>query len=82
MENQAGDRGNIGNTQIERLIERALDAGALAGKVSGAGGGGFMMFIVRPEDRLDVIRALDAEGGNASPVKFTFRGSETSIANQ
>ncbi len=74
--------GNISNTQIERLIERALDAGALAGKVSGAGGGGFMMFIVRPEDRLDVIRALDAEGGNASPVKFTFRGSETWIANQ
>ena len=70
----------ISNPQIERLMETGLAAGAMAGKVSGAGGGGFLMFVVPPEMRLDVIRALNANGGNATPVKFTSRGVETWIA--
>jgi D-glycero-alpha-D-manno-heptose-7-phosphate kinase len=39
----------ISTGEIEKLYDKAMKSGALAGKVSGAGGGGFMMFIVPPE---------------------------------
>ena len=65
---------------IEDLYEVAIASGALGGKVSGAGGGGFMMFMVPPDDRLQVINALNAGGATASPVHLTSQGSETWIA--
>jgi D-glycero-alpha-D-manno-heptose-7-phosphate kinase len=67
----------VSNAQIDRLCEIAFANGALAGKVSGAGGGGFLMFIVPPEDRLGLITALDAAGGGAGAAKLTDRGCET-----
>jgi D-glycero-alpha-D-manno-heptose-7-phosphate kinase len=67
----------ITTDRIDRLYDVALTNGALAGKVSGAGGGGFVMFIVHPEDRLGLIDALNAAGGSAGPVKFAERGCET-----
>ena len=68
----------ISNDRIERLCEIAFANGARAGKISGAGGGGFLMFIVPPEDRLGLVTALNGMGGaEASPVKFTDRGCET-----
>lgn len=68
---------SVSNTRIDELYEIAVANGALAGKVSGAGGGGFLMFIVRPEDRHDLIEALHAAGADASPVKFTHIGCES-----
>lgn len=67
----------ISNARIEELRDIARANGALAGKVSGAGGGGFMMFIVDPEDRLQLIDALNAAGGRAARVKFGDGGCET-----
>jgi D-glycero-alpha-D-manno-heptose-7-phosphate kinase len=67
----------VSNERIDMLCWVAFAHGALAGKVSGAGGGDFLMFIVPPEDRLGVITALNAAGGQAGPVKFTDRGCET-----
>jgi D-glycero-alpha-D-manno-heptose-7-phosphate kinase len=67
----------VSNERIDQLCKVAFANGALAGKVSGAGGGGFLMFIVPPEDRLGVINALATAGGEAGPVKFTDRGCET-----
>lgn len=61
---------------IDRLFETAMSKGALAGKVSGAGGGGFAFFLVHPEHRFQLIEALNAAGGQASPAKFTSHGSE------
>ncbi|MDW8322999.1 MAG: dehydrogenase [Burkholderiales bacterium] len=52
----------ISNPQIEQIYELARAAGARAGKVSGAGGGGFMMLLVDPARRMDVIRALSGHG--------------------
>jgi D-glycero-alpha-D-manno-heptose-7-phosphate kinase len=63
--------------EIDKLVDVALQAGALAGKVSGAGGGGFIMFIVPPESRLAVVRALNAAGGQAAGVQFTMDGVES-----
>ena len=67
----------ITTERIETLCEIGFAHGALASKVSGAGGGGFLMFVVRPEDRLGLVTALSAAGGEAGPVKVTERGSET-----
>lgn len=67
---------NVSNDHIDTLYAAARGAGAIAGKVSGAGGGGFMMFMTAPEDRLGLVEALNASGGNASAVKFAETGSE------
>ncbi|MGH7110745.1 MAG: hypothetical protein ACREFK_09980 [Stellaceae bacterium] len=67
----------ISTARIDELYNLAIANGALAGKVSGAGGGGFLMFIVSPEDRLGLLDALGAAGVSAAPVKFTDRGCET-----
>jgi len=69
----------ISTGTIEKLYGEAMAAGALAGKISGAGGGGFMMFIVPPERRLKLIRALIQAGGSAEGVKLTANGVESWI---
>jgi D-glycero-alpha-D-manno-heptose-7-phosphate kinase len=67
---------SVSNSDIDRLMEVGLQAGAWAGKVSGAGGGGFIMLLSDPERRFAVINALNANGGEASAVKLTFEGVE------
>ncbi len=44
---------------IDQVYEKGMAAGAYGGKVTGAGGGGFVMFIVDPDRKDDVRRALD-----------------------
>lgn len=70
----------ISTAPMEALRAAAMAAGALAGKVSGAGGGGFMMFLVPPEKRVAVIAALREAGAEASGVHFTGRGAEHWVA--
>ena len=48
----------ISNSNIDQLYERAMAAGACGGKLCGAGGGGFLMFVVLPEHREAVRKAL------------------------
>ncbi len=67
----------ISTGAIERLHAIAMAHGALAGKVSGAGGGGFLMFIVPPQHRVALIDALNQAGGTASAVHFTGVGAES-----
>jgi D-glycero-alpha-D-manno-heptose-7-phosphate kinase len=69
--------GGISTEQIESLHRTAFAHGAIGGKVSGAGGGGFMVFIVPPERRVGMIRALNAAGGEAAAVHLTGRGAKT-----
>ena len=66
---------SISNAQIEESYEIARDAGMLAGKISGAGGGGFMMMLVDPVRRMDVMRAL-APRGQVSTCHFTKYGTQ------
>ncbi|MGC1301764.1 MAG: dehydrogenase, partial [Caulobacteraceae bacterium] len=61
---------------IDELFESAVAEGAWGGKVSGAGGGGFLMFCTDPENRYRLVSALNEAGGRASSVKFTFDGAE------
>lgn len=67
---------SVTNPTVEHLLEVALAAGARAGKVSGAGGGGFIMLLTDPERRYGLIRTLNGAGGQASAVKLTFEGVE------
>lgn len=63
---------SISNETIESIFKVALANGALHGKVSGAGGGGFIMFMIRPEKRVEVTRALNALDSNGYVVPFAF----------
>jgi len=65
----------VSNPKIDAVYDAAVRAGALAGKISGAGGGGFMMFLVPPEKRIDVTRRL-AEFGKVSSCHFTKQGAQ------
>jgi D-glycero-alpha-D-manno-heptose-7-phosphate kinase len=67
----------ISNPRIDELEGMARAAGAIGAKVSGAGGGGFMMFVVPTERRYQLITTLNKQGALAYPVKFTDAGSET-----
>lgn len=65
---------NISNDRIEKIYEAALAAGALGGKISGAGGGGFMMFYCPGTTRYAVSSALTAFGGEVRPFAFSPGG--------
>lgn len=75
-ENKKRSAKSVSNTHLEEIYGAAINAGALAGKVSGAGGGGFMIFFVPTERRMDVIRALDRFDGQASNCHFTKHGTQ------
>lgn len=66
----------ISNPDIEIIYETAMKAGALAGKVSGAGGGGFMMFFVDPMAKIKVVQELSALSGQVFNCHFTENGSQ------
>jgi len=66
----------ISTALIETMYVRGMSAGAMGGKVSGAGGGGFMMFLVPPPRRMQLIQVLNGAGGTATGVHFTSEGAE------
>jgi D-glycero-alpha-D-manno-heptose-7-phosphate kinase len=65
----------VSNPLIERVHAVALEHGAYAGKVSGAGGGGFMMFLADAASKPHLIRALAKEEGRVMTCHFTKSGS-------
>ena len=67
----------ISNEKINEIYEAAIKEGALAGKVSGAGGGGFMMFIVDPVKRPRVIKCLSEFSPSVSTCMFVEQGAHS-----
>lgn len=65
----------ITNPMIQEAFDTAIAAGAISGKVSGAGGGGFIMFMVDPVKKPDVIKALGTLPGFVMPFQFTEGGA-------
>lgn len=55
---------------IDEHYEAARKAGAIGGKLMGAGGGGFFMFYTRPQDRRRVLETMVARG--LRPLRFRF----------
>jgi D-glycero-alpha-D-manno-heptose-7-phosphate kinase len=68
---------NISNSNIEELYESAKKAGATGGKISGAGGGGFMIFYCPGNTRHAVKEALLQFGGEVKNYTFTKYGLST-----
>jgi D-glycero-alpha-D-manno-heptose-7-phosphate kinase len=60
--------------ELDAVYEAAKAAGAMGGKVSGAGGGGFMMFLVDPRRRHGVLTALEAYPGRFFASGLTTGG--------
>ena len=48
----------VSTNEIDRAYETAMKTGALGGKLLGAGGGGFLLLYVRPEEQRQVRKAL------------------------
>lgn len=67
----------VSNSSIDSIYQSGLDAGAVGGKILGAGGGGFVLFYVRPENQAAVRERLK----NLIEVNFAFdyQGSRVSL---
>ena len=66
---------HITNPIIQEAMDVAMSAGAKAGKVSGAGGGGFIMFVVEPTRKKEVEEALKRLNGFVMPFQFSDGGA-------
>ena len=68
---------SVSNPFLDAIYDDAIDAGAIAGKISGAGGGGFFMFFVPPDRRMALIRRLDKHNGQVMNFHFTAIGVQS-----
>jgi len=67
----------ISNSLMEEIYETAKAAGATGGKISGAGGGGFMTFYCPGTTKYKVIKALEKFGGQHRNYQFVEHGLTT-----
>lgn len=70
-----GTGGQVSTGSIDALYERGMNAGALGGKLLGAGGGGFLVFYVEPDARDSVRKAM----GDLLHIPFEFEDGGTSV---
>jgi D-glycero-alpha-D-manno-heptose-7-phosphate kinase len=68
---------SITNPEIDKLYSNVLSAGASGGKMSGAGGGGFMFFYCPGNSRHNVIKTLEQNGGHVKRYEFVNIGLQT-----
>lgn len=69
-----GMSAQVSNPDIDRIYEAGRRAGATGGKLLGAGGGGFMLFFVEPEQRAGLIKAMNTL--LHVPMRFDYLGSQ------
>lgn len=67
----------ISNPMIDTIYRAARQAGATGGKISGAGGGGFMFFYCPNNTRSQVVKTLETFGGQVKRYEFTTHGLNT-----
>ncbi|CAL1517638.1 dehydrogenase [Chitinophaga sp. MM2321] len=77
FENKKQMAKGITNTKLDEIYTAARNAGASGGKISGAGGGGFMIFYCPGNTRFAVVEALNAFGGDVKRYSFTTHGIQT-----
>ena len=66
---------SISNSEIDAIYNIAMDNGAYSGKVSGAGGGGFMFFMVDPTKKYQLVEKLNEQQGWVISFHFTHEGT-------
>lgn len=64
----------ITNPVIDEIYASVIEAGAIGGKISGAGGGGFMIFYCTDESKFRVTKTLSKFGGEVKSYQFTNKG--------
>ncbi len=69
----------VSNSNVDKIYNVARSAGAIGGKLTGAGGGGFMLLFVPPEKQMKVREKLN--GLIYVPFKFEFSGSQIVFFN-
>lgn len=67
----------ISTPLFEETYETAIRFGSTGGKISGAGGGGYVFFYCPDNTRFEVTKALEKLGGKVQPYSFTKKGLET-----
>ena len=72
-----GTGNKISNKSIDELYDRGIKAGALGGKLLGAGGGGFILFYVEPDKHVAVMKELE----ELMYVPFKFEDEGTTIVH-
>lgn len=70
----------VTNAEIDEIYRTARKCGALGGKLTGAGGGGFMLFFASPENHKSIIAALDSL--ICVPIRFDFNGTQIIFLDQ
>ena len=76
-ENKKKRSGGMSNDKINSWYDIAMDNGAIGGKLVGAGGGGFLMFMAN--DRNKLRKALNNAGMEEVRFNFDFEGTKTLI---
>jgi D-glycero-alpha-D-manno-heptose-7-phosphate kinase len=66
----------ISNSEIDEIYNYVMDHGGEAAKVSGAGGGGFMMIICDPKKRYELVESLKKLKGSVIVTSFTEKGTQ------
>lgn len=66
----------ISNTEIDKLYKYIIDNGGKSAKISGAGGGGFMMIVCDPTKKFELVEALEQTKGRVILPNFTEKGSQ------
>lgn len=78
-ENKKKTSSIISNKELEEIINFAMTNGAEAVKVSGAGGGGFILLYCNPVNRQKLNNALETLSGRVYPVRFAKTGATSWI---
>ena len=73
---------SISNAFLDEIYQYILDNGAESAKISGAGGGGFLMIYCNPRRRTELIRALEKKQGLIKTPSFTEIGTQAWTISQ
>ena len=71
--------GGMSNSQIDQWYQLALQNGAIGGKLVGAGGGGFLMFLA--EDRKKLRQVMNQAGLEEVRFRFDFEGTKIILSS-
>lgn len=71
-----GTGSQVSTGSIDALYDRGMKAGALGGKLLGAGGGGFLVFYVEPDAQASVLKAMDG----LLHIPFRFENDGAAVA--
>lgn len=66
----------ISNPKIDQMYQYIMENGGKAAKISGAGGGGFMMIVCDPKRRYELVEKLKQTDGRVMVTSFTERGTQ------